>query len=85
MLAFYVNGSLVSRQAECEYSIDCPVVGYIKRNKFLYQIKDTETVSATVFYKDTVSSEIYTVCNNCQQQKQQQMAIIAERVKQNAL
>ena len=66
-VSFYINGRPVLHTSDCQYSADCPLIQYIKREKFLCNITkgDNEhtNVNLTVFYTDEVATNLWTIHN----------------------
>jgi hypothetical protein len=74
-MVFYINGRPILKST-CDYSVDCPLVQYVKREKFLCNLdQDDEkqtTVNLTVFNMDTVGSNLWAIHNNHKKQLAQQ-------------
>lgn len=70
-----INGRPALR-CDCTYSADCPLIQYIKREKFLCNLGQDDdqqtTVSLTVFNMDTVGNNLWAIHNNHKQQLAQQ-------------
>ena len=76
-ISLFVNGRPVLN-ADCDYSPDCALVQYIKREKFLCNITEVDknhtNISITVFYTDVVASNLWNIHNTHKRHKAQQIA-----------
>ena len=67
LMIFKINDRTVLK-SDCEYSADCPVVQYVKREQFLCNMRqDSQTnetiVNMTVFNTDAVAENLWKIHN----------------------